>query len=211
MIERVDGSKSRSGGSGSLPPVARRGELAWHQIPSDLTRAFSDAALKGRSLADVLRSLALALRRTALEAALAPVTSVLGGARRIVRHRAEGALRQRRRDRLTGHLSLRRRAACRLARRGCGRKPFCRCRAGPTALQLVRQAARLGLCRHCDGGPRNRIAPEGQMALQPRQAEPLAAFHLPDGKGSSHSLSVPLPFARMARNASSSYRAAFLG
>jgi phage-related minor tail protein len=48
------------------------------RFASDLTRAFSDAALKGRSLADVLRSLALALSSHALEAALAPVTSVLG-------------------------------------------------------------------------------------------------------------------------------------
>jgi phage-related minor tail protein len=48
------------------------------RFASDLTRAFSDAALKGRSLADVLRSLALALSSHALEAALAPITSVLG-------------------------------------------------------------------------------------------------------------------------------------
>jgi phage-related minor tail protein len=48
------------------------------RFASDLTRAFEDAALKGRSLADVLRSLTLSLSSHALEAALAPLTSVLG-------------------------------------------------------------------------------------------------------------------------------------
>ena len=45
----------------------------------DLTRAFEDAALKGRSLADVLKQLAFALSSHALEAALAPLTNALGG------------------------------------------------------------------------------------------------------------------------------------
>lgn len=57
------------------------------QFASDLTRAFEDAALKGRSLADVLRSLALSLSAHALETALSPIThafntsltSLLGG------------------------------------------------------------------------------------------------------------------------------------
>jgi phage-related minor tail protein len=48
------------------------------RFASDLTSAFEDAALKGRSLADVLRSLALALSSHALEAALSPITSGLG-------------------------------------------------------------------------------------------------------------------------------------
>ena len=48
------------------------------RFASDLTRAFEDAGLKGRSLADVLRSLALWLSSHALEDALAPITSVLG-------------------------------------------------------------------------------------------------------------------------------------
>ena len=60
------------------------------RFASDLTRAFSDAALKGRSLADVLRSLALALFSHALEAALAPITSCSGkSVSRVVRYRAE--------------------------------------------------------------------------------------------------------------------------
>lgn len=49
------------------------------RFASDLTRAFEDAALKGRSLADVLQRLALSLSRHALEAALAPLTQALGG------------------------------------------------------------------------------------------------------------------------------------
>ncbi len=49
------------------------------RFASDLTRAFEDAALKGRSLAEVLQQLALSLSRHALEAALAPLTQALGG------------------------------------------------------------------------------------------------------------------------------------
>jgi len=44
----------------------------------DLTRAFEDAALKGRSLADVLKQLALSLSSHAFEAALSPLTKALG-------------------------------------------------------------------------------------------------------------------------------------
>jgi phage-related minor tail protein len=58
----------------SLSEASRLG----NRFSSDLTRAFEDAALKGRTLADVLRSLALSLSSHALEAALAPITSVLG-------------------------------------------------------------------------------------------------------------------------------------
>jgi phage-related minor tail protein len=49
------------------------------RFASDLTRAFEDAALKGRSLSDVLKQLALSLSSHALEAALAPLTNALGG------------------------------------------------------------------------------------------------------------------------------------
>ena len=49
------------------------------RFANDLTRAFEDAALKGRSLADVLRQLAFSLSSHALEAALAPLTGALGG------------------------------------------------------------------------------------------------------------------------------------
>lgn len=48
------------------------------KFASDLTRAFTDAALKGRSLADVLRSLALSLSARAVEAALSPITRLFG-------------------------------------------------------------------------------------------------------------------------------------
>lgn len=49
------------------------------RFANDLTRAFEDAALKGRSLSDVLRQLAFSLSSHALEAALAPLTQALGG------------------------------------------------------------------------------------------------------------------------------------
>jgi phage-related minor tail protein len=79
MVERVDGIQVTIGAD--TAPLRR--ELAeasrlGSRFASDLTRAFTDAALKGRSLADVLRSLALALSSHALEAALAPITSVIG-------------------------------------------------------------------------------------------------------------------------------------
>lgn len=44
------------------------------QFARDLTHAFEDAALKGRSLADVLKQLAFALSSHALDTALAPLT-----------------------------------------------------------------------------------------------------------------------------------------
>ena len=76
---RVEGIEVPIGGDAAplrkeLSEASRLGS----KFASDLTRAFSDAALKGRSLADVLRSLALALSSHALEAAVAPITSVLG-------------------------------------------------------------------------------------------------------------------------------------
>ena len=46
------------------------------KFASDLTRAFEDAALKGRSLSDVLKQLAFSLSRQTLEAALSPITSL---------------------------------------------------------------------------------------------------------------------------------------
>jgi phage-related minor tail protein len=48
------------------------------RFANDLTRAFEDAAIKGRSLSDVLRQLAFSLSSHALEAALAPLTQALG-------------------------------------------------------------------------------------------------------------------------------------
>lgn len=46
---------------------------------SSLTRAFANAAVRGRNLSDVVRGLALSLSRSALSAALRPVGSALGG------------------------------------------------------------------------------------------------------------------------------------
>jgi phage-related minor tail protein len=50
------------------------------RFASDLTRAFEDAAIKGRSLSDVLRQLAVSLSRHALQAAVAPISSAFGNA-----------------------------------------------------------------------------------------------------------------------------------
>ena len=44
----------------------------------NLTRAFTDATLKGRALSDVLRSLALSLSQNTLEAALQPISRAFG-------------------------------------------------------------------------------------------------------------------------------------
>jgi phage-related minor tail protein len=79
MIEPTDGLFVTIGGDiaplrSSLSEASRlSGKFA-----SDLTRAFEDAALKGRSLADVLKSLALSLSAHALEAALAPISKLFG-------------------------------------------------------------------------------------------------------------------------------------
>lgn len=79
MVETVDGiqvglSANIAPFRQSLSEASRLGS----RFAGDLTRAFEDAALKGRSLADVLRSLALSLSSHALESALAPLTNVLG-------------------------------------------------------------------------------------------------------------------------------------
>jgi phage-related minor tail protein len=46
------------------------------RFASDLTRSFEDAAIKGRTLSDVLRQLALSLSRQTVQAALSPITSI---------------------------------------------------------------------------------------------------------------------------------------
>jgi hypothetical protein len=48
------------------------------KFATDLTRAFTDAALKGRALSDVLKSLAVSLPKQTLEAALAPISQAFG-------------------------------------------------------------------------------------------------------------------------------------
>ena len=48
------------------------------RFAGDLTRAFEDAALKGRTLSDVLKQLAVSLSKHALEAALSPLTQAFG-------------------------------------------------------------------------------------------------------------------------------------
>ena len=50
------------------------------KFAGDLTRAFEDAAIKGRSLADVLRSLALSLSTQTLQAAVSPISKIFGNA-----------------------------------------------------------------------------------------------------------------------------------
>jgi phage-related minor tail protein len=79
MVETIDGWKvTINADAAPLRKELTEASRLGSRFASDLTRAFTDAALKGRSLADVLRSLALALSSHALEAALAPITSVLG-------------------------------------------------------------------------------------------------------------------------------------
>ncbi len=70
------------------------------RFASDLTRAFEDAAIKGRTLSDVLKQLALSLSRQTLQAALSPITSIfasgigglLGGVSPVVRHAQGGVI-----------------------------------------------------------------------------------------------------------------------
>jgi len=70
------------------------------RFASDLTRAFEDAAIKGRTLSDVLKQLALSLSRQTLEAALSPITSLfasgigglLGGVAPVVPHAQGGVI-----------------------------------------------------------------------------------------------------------------------
>jgi phage-related minor tail protein len=72
------------------------------KFAGDLTRAFEDAALKGRTLSDVLKSLAQSLSRQTLQAALTPITSIFAngvagllgglGGTPIVRHAQGGVI-----------------------------------------------------------------------------------------------------------------------
>ena len=72
------------------------------KFASDLTRAFEDAALKGRTLSDVLKQLAFSLSRQTLQAALSPLTGALGnglaallggiGVSPVVRHAQGGVI-----------------------------------------------------------------------------------------------------------------------
>jgi phage-related minor tail protein len=65
----------------TAPLEARLGDLTriGSRFGSALSRSFVDLALKGRSLGDVLRSLALRLSEIALKAAFKPLTDALGG------------------------------------------------------------------------------------------------------------------------------------
>ncbi len=73
------------------------------KFSSDLTRAFEDAAIKGRTLSDVLKQLTLSLSRQTLQAALSPITSSfstgitsllgrLGGTTPVVPHAQGGVI-----------------------------------------------------------------------------------------------------------------------
>ncbi len=81
MVERVDGIEVGIGADiAPLRESLSEASRLSSRFASDLTRAFTDAALKGRSLAEVLRSLALSLSGHALEAALSPITKIFGSA-----------------------------------------------------------------------------------------------------------------------------------
>lgn len=79
MIERTDGLFVVIGAD-TAPLRASLSEASRlsGKFASDLTHAFTDAAVKGRTLAEVLRSLALSLSTHALEAALSPITRLFG-------------------------------------------------------------------------------------------------------------------------------------
>ena len=136
MVEPIDGIVSRH--RRRHRPVARiaqRGQPPEQRSRATSTRAFEDAALKGRSLADVLRSLALSLSGHALEAALSPITKIFGGALSGLLAGAGGAVLPM--PFASGGViaspvafPLGGRARHRRARRG--RRRSCRCRAGRT-------------------------------------------------------------------------------
>lgn len=81
MVERTDGLYVVIGGD-VAPLRAALGEASRMsgKFAGDLTRAFTDAAVKGRALSDVLRDLALSLSKHALEAALSPISQAFGNA-----------------------------------------------------------------------------------------------------------------------------------
>lgn len=79
MTERDDGLFVVIGGDISpLRASLSEASRLSNKFANDLTRGFEDAALKGRALSDVLRSLALSLSKHALETALSPLTHAFG-------------------------------------------------------------------------------------------------------------------------------------
>lgn len=79
MIERTDGLFVTVGADiaplrSSLSEASRLGS----GFARDLTRAFEDAAIRGRDLSDVLRGLALSLSRRTLQAAFMPFEKAIG-------------------------------------------------------------------------------------------------------------------------------------
>ena len=79
-MEPNDGIEFRLGADiAPLRAALREAGSLSGRFAHDLTRAFENAALKGRSLSEVLRQLAFSLSSHALEAALAPLTKALGG------------------------------------------------------------------------------------------------------------------------------------
>jgi len=80
LVVRVDGDLD-----GLRQNIARtRQELeqasrVGRDFGSSLTRAFSDAAIRGRKLSDVMKGLALSLSRNALKTAIKPLGSAISG------------------------------------------------------------------------------------------------------------------------------------
>lgn len=80
LVVRVDGDLD--GLRQNLARTRQELELAsrvGRGFGSSLTRAFSDAAVRGRKLSDVIKGVALSLSRTALSAALRPLGNAIGG------------------------------------------------------------------------------------------------------------------------------------
>lgn len=67
--------------SGDIAPLRAslsEASLLSSRFASNLTRAFTDASLKGRALSDVMRDLAFSLSQNTLEAALQPISRAFG-------------------------------------------------------------------------------------------------------------------------------------
>jgi phage-related minor tail protein len=81
MVEFTDGISVVGVGADIAPIRSALSEASRlsGKFASDLTRAFESAALKGRALSDVLKSLVASLSAQTLDAALAPITKGLDG------------------------------------------------------------------------------------------------------------------------------------
>lgn len=79
MVDSSEGFKVVIGGDITpLREELREASRLSNSFANNLTRAFTDASLKGRALSDVLKSLAFSLSQNTLEAALQPISRAFG-------------------------------------------------------------------------------------------------------------------------------------